>query len=93
VGREDAAAPAGVELQLGRGGWKGAHGPTTWRAAALGERREEIARGAEGAALLRVGVLPVEGEGTAAPPPATVRRVEALARRHTGSCDPCGEKR
>jgi len=88
VGREDAAAPAGVELQLGRGGWKGAHGPTTWRAAALGERREEIARGAEGAAL-----LPVEGEGTAAPPPATVTRVEALARRHTGSCDSCGEKR
>jgi hypothetical protein len=33
VGREGAAAPAGLELQLGRGARRAAHGPTAWRAA------------------------------------------------------------
>jgi hypothetical protein len=76
VGREGAAAPAGLELQLGRGAWKAAHGPTAWRAAGAGG-----AKGGDGSRCQRaglvdvVGVLPVKGEGTAAPPPATYQIV------------------
>jgi len=72
-GPEGAAAPAGLELQLGRGAWRAAHGPTAWRAVGagrwgIGGRRwadghsPQMGRGAEGAGLRavacgRVGML------------------------------------
>jgi hypothetical protein len=85
VGREGAAAPAGLELQLGRGAWRAAHGSTAWRAAhgstAWRAAGAGGAKGGDGSRCQRaglvdvVGVLPVKGEGTAAPPPATYQIV------------------
>jgi hypothetical protein len=45
VGREGAAAPAGLELQLGRG---------AWRAAGAGGAKGEMGHGPEGAGLVAV---------------------------------------
>jgi hypothetical protein len=43
--RNGAAAPAGLELQLGEGAWWVAHGPTAWRPARAegSERRRWVA--------------------------------------------------
>ena len=49
MGREDAAAAAGLELQLGRGAWRAAHGPTAWGAAGAGG-----AKGGDGLRCQRV---------------------------------------
>jgi hypothetical protein len=76
VGREGAAAPAGLDLQLGRGAWRPAHGPTVWRAAgAGGAKGGDGSRCRRSGPCCRVGVLPVKGEGTAAPAPATCQMV------------------
>jgi len=70
VGREGAAAPAGFELQLGRGAWRAAHGPTAWGAAGAGG-----AKGGDGSRCRRSGpCCRVGGAGCPSKEKAVLRR-------------------
>jgi hypothetical protein len=60
-----AAAPAGLELQLGKGVWRVAHGPAAWRAARAGG-----AKGGDGVAGRRKGDVAGEDVAKGAAPAA-----------------------